>query len=121
MAKKNRIPRKIAGVKIPKALRKKSLIKSLLGSPTGRQVIADALQAAAGAAAVALVATRAAGGTKTGAATAHPGEDGAQVAKRALKSAAGALTDVLSNAEKAALSREAATRTRHPQRPARPH
>jgi hypothetical protein len=121
MAKKNRIPRKIAGVKIPKMLRNNSLIKGLLGSPTGRQVIAEALQAAAAAAAAALVATRAAGGAKTGTAVARASEDGAKVAKRALKSAAGALTDVLSNAAKSALGDQAATRTRHPQRPARTH
>jgi hypothetical protein len=121
MAKKNRIPKKIAGIKIPKVLRKNSLIKSLLGSPAGRQVIANALQAAAGAAAAALVASRSAGGQKAGAAIAHAGEDGAELARRALKSAAGALTDALSNAAKSALGEEATTRARQPQRPSRPH
>ncbi|MDR9776891.1 hypothetical protein RJJ65_30405 [Rhizobium hidalgonense] len=55
MAKKNSIPKKIAGYKVPKALRKSSLINGLLGSDIGRGILANALTAAAGAAAAVLV------------------------------------------------------------------
>jgi hypothetical protein len=99
MPKKNKIPKKIAGVKIPKILRKDSLIKSLLNSPTGRQIIANALVAAAGAAASALLA----GSQGASKASANGHEDAGKIAKRALQSAAGALTDALSSAAKSAM------------------
>jgi hypothetical protein len=106
MAKKNRMPKKIAGIKIPKVLRKNSLIKGLISSPTGRQVIADALLAAAGAAAAVLATSKSGGAAKTGTAIAHKTEDGAKIAKRALKSAASALTDSLSSAAKSAFGND---------------
>jgi hypothetical protein len=55
MAKKQKVPKRVAGVKLPKALRKSGLAKSLLGTAVGRQLLADALIAAAGAAAAVLV------------------------------------------------------------------
>lgn len=55
MAKKNSIPKKIVGYKVPKALRKSSLINGLLASDIGRGILANALTAAAGAAAAVLV------------------------------------------------------------------
>jgi hypothetical protein len=119
MATKNKIPKKLFGVKIPKVLRSDTLIKSLLNSPIGRQIIANALVAAAGAAAAALVA-----GTdrppKGRSAAADAGEEAAKLAKRALKSAAGALTDTLSSAAKSALGDDERPRPRL-QRAARTH
>ena len=121
MAKKNRIPKKIAGIKIPKVMRRNSLIKGLLGSPAGRQVIAQALLAAASAAAAVLTAAKAGDAKKAGeakkagAAVAQAGEDGIKVAKRALKSAAVALTDSLGDSAKSALGLEDTRRKR--QRP----
>ncbi|OWW02343.1 hypothetical protein ATY81_22110 [Rhizobium sp. R72] len=58
MAKKNRIPKKIAGYKVPRAVRKSTLIKGLLASDIGRGILAKALTAAAGAAAAVLVGER---------------------------------------------------------------
>jgi hypothetical protein len=55
MAKKVRIPKKLFGVKIPKFLRKSGMIKSLLDSPLGRDMLAKAITAAAGAAAAVLL------------------------------------------------------------------
>ncbi len=55
MAKKNRIPKKIAGVKVPKALRKSKLLGSMMASDVGRDVLAKALTAGAGAAAAVLI------------------------------------------------------------------
>jgi len=105
MPKKNKIPKKIAGVKIPKILRKDSLLKSLLNSPTGRQIIANALVAAAGAAASALLA----GTEGTTKASANGREEAGKIAKRALQSAAGALTDALSSAAKSAMGADEET------------
>lgn len=98
---KNRIPKKIAGVKIPKILRKNVLMKSLLGSATGREIVADALIAAAGAAASALVA-KAGGAKRAGKAIAERTQDTEEMIQHALKSAAHALTENLSGAAKAA-------------------
>lgn len=53
--KKNLIPKKIAGLKVPKTLRKSKTLRSLLGSATGREILANALTAGAGAAAAALL------------------------------------------------------------------
>jgi hypothetical protein len=55
MAKKNRIPKKIAGVKVPKPLRKSKMLRSMMASDLGRDVLANALTAGAGAAAAVLV------------------------------------------------------------------
>jgi hypothetical protein len=122
MAKKNRIPKKIAGVKIPRAIRKNTLMKGLLGNPVGRQIIADALIAAASAAAAALVASRHGAVKvasrhgavkKAGKAVANAGEDTLQVARGALKSAASAFTDSLSNAAKLAVGDDDRSRRKH--------
>jgi hypothetical protein len=107
MAKK-KIPKKIAGFKIPKVLRKNSLLKSLLGTAGGRQIVADALVAAAGAAAAALVAYQATGGTggRRKTSIAEASEDGLDAVQRALKDAAAALTNVLGSAAQSALGVE---------------
>jgi hypothetical protein len=55
MGKKNAIPKKIAGFKVPKSLRKSALLDNLLKSSVGRTILADALTAGAAAAAAALV------------------------------------------------------------------
>lgn len=121
MAKrKNRIPRKLFGVKIPKNMRKNNLVKSLLNNPVGRQIIANALVAAAGAAATALVAT-ADGSAKAGAGVADARENAGKIAKRALKSAAGALTESLSSAAKSALGEDERPRIKQQRAAERTH
>ncbi|AWM27259.1 hypothetical protein N181_29210 [Sinorhizobium fredii USDA 205] len=55
MAKKNRIPKKIAGVKVPKTLRKSKVLGAMMASKVGRDLLAKALTAGAGAAAAVLV------------------------------------------------------------------
>jgi hypothetical protein len=52
---KVKIPKKIAGYKVPKSVRSNSILKALLGSKVGRDVLAKALLAGAGAAAAILV------------------------------------------------------------------
>ena len=51
---KDKVPKAVAGVPVPKRLRKASIITSVLNHPLGRRILADALVAAAGAAATAL-------------------------------------------------------------------
>jgi hypothetical protein len=53
--KKNLIPKKLAGFKVPKRVRKSRVLKSLISSPLGRDILANALTAGAGAAAAVLV------------------------------------------------------------------
>lgn len=56
--KKTKIPKEVMGVKIPKSIRKSSVISGLLANKAGRQMVAAALTAAATAAAGVLVAER---------------------------------------------------------------
>jgi len=53
--KKTKVPKKVAGVKVPKSVRKATIIDTVLNHPIGRAVLADALVAAAAAASAALV------------------------------------------------------------------
>ena len=57
-AGKVKIPKTVAGFKVPKQIRKSSVVRSLLSSRTGREIAGRALIAGAGAAAAALVAER---------------------------------------------------------------
>ncbi|MFL5258911.1 MAG: hypothetical protein ACJ8AS_04100 [Hyphomicrobiales bacterium] len=54
MAAPYRLPKTLLGVRVPKKLRKSKLIDWLLNDPLGRNLMADALVAAAGAVAAAL-------------------------------------------------------------------
>jgi len=54
---KSKVPKSVAGVKVPKALRN-GLLGSFLDDPRTREILADVLMAAAGAAAAALVKNR---------------------------------------------------------------
>ena len=74
---KKKVPKNVAGVKVPKALRQ-GLVATFLEDPRTREILADVLMAAAGAAAAALVKNR---------------PNGQQV-KEAGASAAGATRDV---------------------------
>ncbi len=58
MAKKNRIPKKIAGVKVPKPLRKSKMLRAMMNNSGGRDVLAHALTAGAAAAATILIGQR---------------------------------------------------------------
>jgi hypothetical protein len=57
-SEKAKLPKTVAGLKVPKALRKSGVLETLVGSHAGRQILADALVAAAAAAAAALVKDR---------------------------------------------------------------
>jgi hypothetical protein len=50
-ARKAKVPKKVAGLRVPKSLRKSKTLDTLLGSALGREILAGALVAAAGAAA----------------------------------------------------------------------
>jgi len=58
MAKKNRIPKYIAGVKVPKPLRKSKMLRAMMDNSGGRDVLAHALTAGAGAAMALLIGQR---------------------------------------------------------------
>ncbi|CAD7051856.1 hypothetical protein REJC140_01784 [Pseudorhizobium endolithicum] len=58
MAKKNAIPKKVAGFKVPRTIRKSKPLKALLGSKTGRDILGKALMAGAAAAAAVLAEER---------------------------------------------------------------
>jgi hypothetical protein len=68
MAKKNELPKRIAGVKVPKALRKSVVLNSLLCNEVGRQVLGEALVAGAAAAAKILADANRVGVSETGSA-----------------------------------------------------
>jgi hypothetical protein len=101
MAKdKVKVPKTVGGLKIPKSLRKSGTVNTLLNNDLGRKILADALIAAAGAAAAALVHRR-----PTGAQVAHAGEAALDTGQRAMsgtadavQSAAGTLGSVFTDA-----------------------
>jgi hypothetical protein len=90
------LPKKVAGVKVPKAVRKSGSLASLFGSQLGREILADALIAAAGAAAAALTRTRAA--KDTGKALAETGSQAASTGADLTGTAVGAVANVVTDA-----------------------
>lgn len=100
---KNKLPKKIAGVRVPKAIRKSPLMKSLLGSEMGRQVLANAITAGAAAAATAL-AHKYDDEIADAGKTARKGvARGGNIAARAVKDATGAMAAVIADAAKSVL------------------
>jgi hypothetical protein len=95
---KNRIPKKIAGFKIPKMIRKNAVLSALLASPTGRQILGQALVAGAAAAAAVLTASRSDDIADAGKGAAKRGKKAGNLATRAVKDAAGAMVGVISDA-----------------------
>jgi hypothetical protein len=104
VAKKIKIPKKIFGAKIPKSLRKSALIQGLIESPTGRKILADALIAAATAGAAVLAQSHSDDIAAAGGKAARRGARTTRIARDVVKSAAGAVTDVLGEAAQAAIS-----------------
>jgi len=98
---KDALPKTVAGVKVPKAVRKSSSIGTLLSSGLGREILADALIAAAGAAAAALTRTRAA--REAGSAVADAGSTAASATGDAVQTAAGAVATVVTEAARSFL------------------
>jgi hypothetical protein len=94
MAKKNRIPKQVAGFKIPKSIRKSSFLKSMLASKTGRDILGKAVVAAAGAAAAVLAEERK-DVADTGKKGARKGARAVSIAGDAIQSAAHAALDVV--------------------------
>jgi hypothetical protein len=116
---KNRkaLPKRIAGFKVPKGLRKSRLLRSLLGSELGRQIVADALVAGAGAAATVLVREReeATGAVRAGA---RRGKARFSVATEAVESAADAVMGVVTDAARGMLPEEKPARRGRARKPA---
>jgi hypothetical protein len=96
---KGKVPKTVAGVKVPKALRK-GLVGSLLENPRSREILADVLLAAAGAAAAALVKHRPTGQqvANAGEAVVDAGAGAATVTRDAVQGAAGAVGEVVAEA-----------------------
>ena len=90
------LPKKVAGVKVPKAVRKSGTLATLFNSELGREILADALIAAAGAAAAALTRTRTA--KETGKALADKGSQAAAAGADLSGTAAGAVASVVTDA-----------------------
>jgi hypothetical protein len=90
------LPKKVAGVKVPKAVRKSGSLAALFNSQLGREILADALIAAAGAAAAALTRTRAA--KDAGQAVADKGSQAAASGADLTETAAGAVANVVGDA-----------------------
>lgn len=104
MAKKMKIPKHIAGVKVPRALRKSQVLRMLLANQTGRQVLGEALVAGATAAAAILAGRNR---EEIGDAAEGAGKRVRKTGKLAVHAvtvAAGAMTDVIAEAALAALA-----------------
>ena len=96
---KNKVPKTIAGVKVPKTLRT-GLAGSLLENPRTREILADVLMAAAGAAAAALVQNRPTGRqfADAGGAVKDAGAGAATATRDAVQGAAGVVTEAVAEA-----------------------
>jgi hypothetical protein len=92
------IPKKVAGVKVPKAVRESGSLSALFNSSLGREILADALIAAAGAAAAALTRSRTA--KNAGKAVADAGSAAAAAGTDLTHTAAGAVATVVTEAAK---------------------
>ncbi len=95
---KTRIPRKVAGYKVPKAIRKSPMLKVLLGSTAGRRILSDAVMAGAAAAAAILVQSNQNDVARAGKQVAKGGKKAGNIATRAVKGAAGAMVNVIGEA-----------------------
>jgi len=95
---KTRIPRKIVGYKVPKAIRKSPMLKVLLGSTAGRRILSDAVMAGAAAAAAILVQSNQNDVARAGKQVAKGGKKAGNIATRAVKGAAGAMVNVIGEA-----------------------
>jgi hypothetical protein len=121
MAKtKKKVPKRVAGVKVPKFLRKSAILQTLLASPLGRDILANALIAGAGAAAAIIVEEREqiADAAKDGV------RKGGQVAGRigdAMKSAASAAIGSVADAARAVLPEAEPVKTKPQGRSAARH
>ncbi|MFC4171824.1 hypothetical protein ACFOYU_07120 [Microvirga sp. GCM10011540] len=108
--KKTKSPSSALGLKLPKDLRKPGWLDELLHSEIGRRILADALVAAAGAAAVALtrhqpVAKKI---TRAKKATAEAGSEAASVTKKLASSAAEIATETVAGVAQSLLPENAA-------------
>jgi len=102
---KTKVPKMIAGVKVPKTLRQSGWLDPLLANPQTREILADVLIAAAGAAAAALVKERPSMRqvADTGAATVGAGIEAGSAARDLVQEAASAAAGVIRDAAKAIL------------------
>jgi hypothetical protein len=103
MAKSNRIPKKVAGMKVPKMVRKSPVLQALLASEAGRQVLGQALMAGAAAAAGVLAGTKSDTVADASEKVVRGTKKGGSVARDALQSATGAMANVITDAARAVL------------------
>jgi hypothetical protein len=102
---KIKVPKTIAGVKVPKALRQSGWLEPVLADPHAREILADVLIAAAGAAAAVLVKERPSMRqvAETGEAALGAGAEAGSAARDQVLDAADAAAGVIRHAAKAIL------------------
>jgi hypothetical protein len=98
---KNLVPKSVGGMKVPKAMRKSNPLTALFNSGLGREILADALIAAAGAAAAALTRNRQV--QSAGRAAVETGSNAAAATGDAVQTAAGAVANVVTEAARSFL------------------
>ncbi len=102
MAKKTKakLPKTIAGVKVPKAVRTSGLLDELLNSPLGREILAEGIVAAAGAVASVLMKKRPSADqvAQAGETIVDTGAEAASATKDLAQTAVGAVTEVVADA-----------------------
>jgi hypothetical protein len=101
MAKKNKIPKKVAGFKVPKSVRKSPVVAGLLGSETGRKILGDALMAGAAAAAAILIKKNDDEIVDAGEKVAKKTQKAGGLAKEVVKEVSSAMIGVIGNAARA--------------------
>ena len=111
---KVKIPKTVAGVPVPKRLRKGGTLASILNHPLGRTILADVLLAAAGAAATALNRHQTGGPQKLHSGEAAPDarDQAPSVTSDLAKSAAGALGNLALDVVEQVLPRKEAKKVK---------
>ena len=110
-----KIPKRIAGFKVPKRVRKSSLLRGLLASKVGREIAGRALIAGASAAAAVLVAEREEVSDATKKAT-RKGARTFELLSDAAESAAAAAIGVVTDAARAMLPEKGKHKSKHKSR-----
>jgi len=102
---KTKLPKTVAGVPIPAAIRNSSTVDTMLNSKIGREILADAVVAGAAAIAAALVKNRPSADqiAKAGEQVAEAGKSGAAATRDGVQDAASALAGVMTAAARAIL------------------
>jgi hypothetical protein len=117
---KNKLPKRIGGLKLPKPVRKSKVLRAMLSNPLGRDILANAITAGAGAAAAVLIEERKEV-RKAGKKGLRKGAGAIGIARDAVQSAASAALGVVGDAAQSFLPERKTPKGKEPAKHAVKH